>query len=153
MDDRIITTETPEGVEISFQGGNCPVQIDGAVDGKPFYFRARGNNWTVGIGGEPVSEPEWFRGEQYSEEEFAAGWMSLDEARTFLFGSIELYRKGEPGNYEEYHKRRALELAVHLEPAFEEMKKERKHVAYIEEQEALLREARAAGTIPPREVK
>ena len=29
-------------VNISYAGGNCPVQIEGHVKGKPFYFRARG---------------------------------------------------------------------------------------------------------------
>lgn len=48
-------------LHIEWLGGNCPVQSEGTVDGKPFYFRARGEHWSMGIGGEPVGEPEWYR--------------------------------------------------------------------------------------------
>lgn len=71
-------------IEIDWLGGNCPVQAEGTVDGEPFYFRARGEHWSMGIGGEPVGYPAWKIKENYPGDQFAAGWMAEDEARTFI---------------------------------------------------------------------
>jgi hypothetical protein len=78
-------------VQIDWLGGNCPVQAEGNVDGKPFYFRARGNHWTMGIGSDPVGSPEWDYEEQYGDEPFAAGWMTEEEARAFIDKAVTLY--------------------------------------------------------------
>lgn len=85
-----------DGIEIEWIGGNCPVQSKGTVDGKPFYFRARGDSWSMSIGGEDVvAEPEW-----YYEEDFGswpeAGWMSEEEARTFIDKAVGVYRSTPP---------------------------------------------------------
>lgn len=69
---------------IDWIGGNCPVQAEGAVCGKPFYFRARGKHWSMGIGGDPVSYPEWERVQEWGDSQFAAGWMPEDEARRLI---------------------------------------------------------------------
>ena len=69
-------------LNITMIGGNCPVQAEGDIDGKPFYFRARGQHWSMSIGGpDPVSEPEGNHVETYGDGPFDAGWMSEDEAR------------------------------------------------------------------------
>ena len=47
----------------------CPVQCAGTVNGQPFYFRARGERWTLGVGGDeetwmvstPVASPSGSR--------------------------------------------------------------------------------------------
>lgn len=70
-------------IEIDTIGGNCPVQAEGRIDGEPFYFRARGSSWSIGIGGEPVGEPDWSHEEEYGSG-YDAGWMSEDEAREFI---------------------------------------------------------------------
>jgi hypothetical protein len=93
-------------VVITWLGGNCPVQAEGTVDGKPFYFRARGEHWSMGIGGEPVGAPEWEYEEAYGEWP-AAGWMSTDEARAFIAQAVELYRQrdtddGQPDEAQEW---------------------------------------------------
>lgn len=71
-------------VQIDQIGGNCPVQAEGTIDGEPFYFRARGNRWSIGIGGDTVSAPSWFYQEPYGKEPFLAGWMSPGQARAFI---------------------------------------------------------------------
>jgi hypothetical protein len=71
-------------LEIDYIGGNCPVQATGKICGKPFYFRARGNRWSIGIGGEPVMAPAWGKIQPYGTEPFEAGWMSEEEARIII---------------------------------------------------------------------
>lgn len=65
----------------------APVQADGTVAGKPFYFRSRHDEWTFAIaldGGDPVvieaGNPGFFRGEPYED----ASWMPVDEAKAIL---------------------------------------------------------------------
>jgi hypothetical protein len=71
-------------IEIDWLGGNCPVQAEGRINNQPFYFRARGDEWSLRIGGdEPVSNPEWRYEEPYGQWP-DAGWMTEDEARAFI---------------------------------------------------------------------
>lgn len=70
-------------------GGQCPVQGTGNVRGKPFYFRARGDSWYVSVG--DADRPDWFHEEPYGEDGFAAGWMTHDEARSFIVTTLERY--------------------------------------------------------------
>ena len=77
--------------------GNCPVQAEGTVDGKEFYFRARWEHWTMGIGGDPVDEPEWFREAKWGDSPVAAGWMPKDEARKFIEQCAGDFSAGRPG--------------------------------------------------------
>jgi hypothetical protein len=81
-------------VVIDWIGGNCPVQAEGTIAGKEFYFRARGNTWSMSIGGEDViGFPEWQMREQYGDEPFAAGWMDEETARGFIYEAAERYLK------------------------------------------------------------
>jgi hypothetical protein len=86
-------------VQIEFIGGNCPVQAECTICGKPFYFRARGSRWTMGIGDDPVSIPhrveigsdgkpvhvydEWFVDCTWGKWP-DAGWMPEDEAKRLI---------------------------------------------------------------------
>lgn len=80
-------------ITITYIGGNCPVQSEGTIDGKEFYFRARGSRWSMSIGGaDIIMEPDWYYEEPYSDHPFAAGWMSDDEARAFIDKAVGLYR-------------------------------------------------------------
>ncbi len=78
------------GISIDTIGGNCPVQAEGQIDGFVFYFRARGRAWSVEIydGGD---EP-WVTTQFYSDEPYAAGWMSEDEARAFIETAARWFR-------------------------------------------------------------
>ena len=82
-------------IKIEWLGGNCPVQAEGTVDGKPFYFRARGEYWSMGIGGEEVVlSPDWYYGEDYGDAPYKAGWMPQYEALGFIAKAIGLYATG-----------------------------------------------------------
>lgn len=90
--ERLGPATIPDGVVIDWLGGNCPVQAEGTVDGKPFYFRARGEHWSLGIGGEPVCAPEWEHEEEVDGGMYAAGWMSELEAKHCIARAVTLYR-------------------------------------------------------------
>lgn len=81
-----------ENFEIESLGGNCPVQAEGIVDGQPFYFRARGNAWSMSIGGDVYCQPDWYMEETYGRWP-DAGWMSEEEAMAFIEKSVASYRK------------------------------------------------------------
>lgn len=80
------------GIKIKWIGGNCPVQAEGTIDGKAFYFRARGDSWSVGVGEEPVGDPEWYYEQSYGDGPFDAGWMEESEALDFITDASVLYR-------------------------------------------------------------
>ena len=78
-------------LEIDSIEGLCPVQGEGAFDGVPFYFRARGERIGIGVHatdplgaymdggfGWRMVEP-WKPGER-----FAAGYVSEGDARAFI---------------------------------------------------------------------
>jgi hypothetical protein len=79
------------GIHIDYIGGNCPVQAEGTVDGKPFYFRARWDKWSIGIGCEPVLSPEFYREAPYGERPGEAGWMPQYQALIFIAKAIREY--------------------------------------------------------------
>ena len=87
----------PTSIIIDMISGNCPVQAEGMIDGAPFYFRARGEHWSIGIGGDVVAEPDWYYEEEYPGGAFAAGWMSAAEARAFIAQAAERYARRPTG--------------------------------------------------------
>lgn len=79
-------------IHIEYIGGNCPVQSEGTVGNKSFYFRARWDKWSIGIGGDdPVLNPEWYKEGQYGANPGDAGWMPQYEALKFIVVSIFEY--------------------------------------------------------------
>lgn len=79
-------------IDIEWLGGNCPVQAEGTVDGKEFYFRARGQRWSMSIGGEDVvGAPDWYLEAEYPGGPFAAGWMSEEEALALIHKAIDAW--------------------------------------------------------------
>lgn len=82
-------------VSIDWIGGNCPVQAEGRIDNKPFYFRARGQHWSIGVGGEPVDHPAWSYDEDYGDDQHAAGWMEIPVALELINKAATLYRKSK----------------------------------------------------------
>lgn len=82
------------GIDIEYLGGNCPVQAEGSVDGYRFYFRARGDQWSVQIAPtdeELWTDKRWVYVERYGEWP-DAGWMDESEAKDFLITAIEKWR-------------------------------------------------------------
>lgn len=84
-------------VVIDWLGGNCPVQAEGTVMGKRSHFRARGEQWSLAIGGEDLcGEAEWEHRERFGEWP-DAGWMTPEQAETFLREAAARYADGKPG--------------------------------------------------------
>lgn len=84
-----------DGVDLDWLGGNCPVQAEGSVDGKRFYFRARGEEWQFHVAATDadIFDNDLFYHEQdYGDGPFAAGWMPVDEAVGFIRQGIAMYR-------------------------------------------------------------
>lgn len=77
-------------------GGFCPVQGDGTVDGKTWYFRARHDEWSFEVWDEslgpegrlPTSEPRWWVVSPYGEGDHDASWMPFSHAWRFIDESI-----------------------------------------------------------------
>jgi len=78
---------------ITMLGGFCPVQGEGTICGRPFYFRARGTMWTFSVG-DDFMKPDWRTGDRFGDEDniYAAGWMELDVAREFIEQSAAKFR-------------------------------------------------------------
>lgn len=130
---REISMEGPVPVDIVYEmcGGNCPVQADGTFNGYYFYFRGRGEGWTmeVGIpkgnlGWDGISA--WDYEEKYEGPKEDAGWMSEDEARVFVEKAARLWHADEGWKacdaldaevQEEYRQRAELEKAEAAEEA------------------------------------
>ncbi len=80
----------------------CPVQIEGTVDGMHFYFRARWDAWTFGIGrtDDEAVDATWkpsgrswcTGGNDASGEAFASSWMPHSEAWKHVEASIAEWR-------------------------------------------------------------
>lgn len=84
-------------IEIDYIGGYCPVQSEGWINGKPFYFRARYERWSLGIGGDPIIDPEWYAEVEYPGEMFAAGYMEEDEALACIHKAAAMYLEQTTG--------------------------------------------------------
>lgn len=61
-----------------------PLEIRGSIDGVPFCFRAGGSHWTMGIGADPVDQPQWQLGKAWGDEPNAADRMPEDVGRALI---------------------------------------------------------------------
>ena len=94
---------------VDWVGGLCPVQAEGRIDDAEFYFRARGDSWSLSVGGDDViGEPDWYHEEDYGDGPYDAGWMTEDEARGFIEKAARLYMErsadsdGQPDEAKEW---------------------------------------------------
>lgn len=74
-------------IEITEIGGACPVQAEGTIDGNPFYFRARWDDWEFVVsqpGTDPVQVLIDGNGFYREGEHPNAGRMSVEEARDII---------------------------------------------------------------------
>ena len=77
----------------------CPVQIEGTVNGLPFYFRARHDHWRMTIAkGDAVEASLGWQPALYEREEpygtlggYDAGYMELSEAEQFVRACLAEY--------------------------------------------------------------
>ena len=95
----------PTTLDYRFTGDAAPVQAEGTLDGHPFYFRARGDQWTFSLAEEPDLDPVYidstesavgrgyFLTAQYgAPRSFAASYMTLAEARDLIGECVRRYR-------------------------------------------------------------
>lgn len=90
--------------------GNCPVQAEGQLKtGEWYYFRARGSHWQLRIAKGSANffdNSIWVYEEEYADgEEFAAGWMSKNEAIFFATKALDLFYKDYDRNVALYELR------------------------------------------------
>lgn len=81
----------------------APLQIEGNVNGKAFYFRARWDQWTFAISYDDKVHPAkilsskdgfFFRcGDVGESGGYAASWMSVDEAMDIIARCIRSYNE------------------------------------------------------------
>ena len=92
------------GLTVDWIGGNCPVQAEGSIDGKRFYFRARGEHWQFHVSDEgdgrardwPDFMTCWVHEEPWGDGPYDAGWMPEDVARQMIAKGAEAYRATLP---------------------------------------------------------
>ena len=86
-----------ESVSVETYGGMCPVQVEGTIDGKPFYFRGRHNTISLAIAstsfGDIFAEDAWYYEEVYGDDNFAAGCIPLSEVAEFINKAIKMYKE------------------------------------------------------------
>ena len=94
---------------IQFTCTAAPVQAEGTVAGHPYYFRARGEEWSFTIAerldGDPVllgpkdavSGIAWYRSGTVPGGRFAASYLPLDEARSLIRDCAHAYLNERAG--------------------------------------------------------
>jgi hypothetical protein len=95
-------TEVPSWLTVEFLGGECPVQGWGTCGGWSWYFRARGEQWTISasdgsvdaIDVDATSDVTFYYEEEYAfgVSQYDAGYMSHDEARHYIVRELSRLR-------------------------------------------------------------
>ncbi len=78
----------------SYLGGNCPVQSEGMFDEYEFYFRARGQHWSIELIDPNTLKTVFEMRVEYGEGGFSAGWMPHDEAFMIIVSQYFKWKKG-----------------------------------------------------------
>lgn len=75
-----------QGWDVVLLTYEAPVQLEGTLpSGERFYFRARGNEVSLGVGGDPSDMPEWWDAELYGDEgSLAASALPSDDGVKLL---------------------------------------------------------------------
>lgn len=84
------------GVLVGRAEGQTPVQAHGLIDGEEFYFRSRGEHWSMSIGGTAIYQnPRWYYEETYGAWP-EAGMISTGQAYEFIAQAATKFRGGVP---------------------------------------------------------
>lgn len=92
-------TTTPL-VDIVYFGGETPVQCWGTIAGKHFYFRARWNYWSFGVGeqqdlpvvaDDDIDRLNYYKEQEYGNDPYSAGYMPFDESKNWIIECIRDY--------------------------------------------------------------
>jgi hypothetical protein len=84
-----------DGIVYEITCSAAPLQIEGTIDGVPFYFRSRWTSWRIGIGGDTVMNPDWRREDDYGTEEFDASWMPEKEGLAIIERCAKEWRESK----------------------------------------------------------
>jgi hypothetical protein len=82
------------GMVVGRPQGQVPVQAYGVIDGKDYYFRSRGEHWSMSIGSS-IAAPDWYYEEPYGTWP-EAGSISEDQAYEFIAVAASKFRAGVP---------------------------------------------------------
>lgn len=82
--------------------GHAPVQFEGTVDDKCFYFRSRGNHWSLNIDDDSdscvaedtVTRSFSCRGRYSDSNDYAASYIPYEQAEEIIRCGIDLWRRG-----------------------------------------------------------
>ncbi len=98
-------------LEFEFTTAAAPVQAEGTIAGRPFYFRARHDGWTFAVADQPEVDPVeidsasaargrgWFRsGTIGTPREYRASYLSADEAAAIIRRCAAEYMGGGSPN-------------------------------------------------------
>lgn len=88
------------GATIESLHGQCPVQADGTIGPKKFYFRSRWNQWRIQVGAD-VHRPEFVYGEPWGNSPGEAGYMPEDVAILMIIKGLEAFKRWEAGDVPE----------------------------------------------------
>lgn len=87
-----------EHLHIDYLYGCCPVQAEGDVDDKPFYFRARGSHWSFALSEDTdncdttnLATVDFYVEERCGNGPFDAGYMPLEVAQALIMQCAEEY--------------------------------------------------------------
>ncbi len=92
MQPELAIREPAPGLVGEFTCTACPVQAEGSIASRPFYFRARWDRWSFAVSPSPSVDPVdvssasqgFFRESKYGSGEHDAGYMPIEEARAVV---------------------------------------------------------------------
>lgn len=83
--------QLPDGVTGEMTSGACPTQIEGKVDGKHFYYRARWGTWTFTVG-DSLTDAVLCKPFRHGVDDWF-GWVPSKEAWGIVLRCIEEWRE------------------------------------------------------------
>lgn len=95
-----------DGVSVESRLPGTPVEYAGKAFDREYYFRSRGKRWRMAIAktvdqaveatgaDDPLRAAEFFCTGRYSEDEFAAGYMPLEQAEELIRRCVRLWKAG-----------------------------------------------------------
>ncbi len=122
-----MTTQEPEIVYTEL-GGACPVQAEGTIDGHPFYFRFRGDEWSLTIAppnGDPmdINAAVYYRNRRGHTGEFFNGSMEDAEVREIVAACAREWKEGGRGSKRPSEESED-ERTAHIEEDFRRLQEE-----------------------------
>lgn len=81
-------------LKINYLGGKCPVQSEGQFDEYSYYFRSRGQHWSIEVTDASDMTVLFELKVKYGDSDFAAGWMSENEAFQLIVSTYFKWKAG-----------------------------------------------------------